>query len=164
MLLRREGGSAGQWVGEFCPHCIGLGCPPASVNSLPAANLRRMRGQCGLNSRQQAQLGDDRASANRSARTCRAGDVRDCHGPAALAIAPNFFQRSQAGLKMPGGKGLFLLPCWEGRKRSILCGSHSPRNRCHRQCDSGRSVRRSVAGGIEPCPFTSALPRFGSGE
>ena len=54
--VERGGGSAGQWVGEFCPHCIGLGAP-ASVNSVPAANLRRMRGQCGLNSRQQAQLG-----------------------------------------------------------------------------------------------------------
>ena len=28
---------------------------------------------------------------------------------------------------MPGGKGLFLLPCWKGRKRSILCGYHPPR-------------------------------------
>ena len=118
--LERGGGSAGQWVGEICPHCIGLDAP-ASVNSVPAANLRRMRGHCGLNSRPQAQLGTCRASANRRAWTCRAGGVRDCNGPAALAIAPNFSHLGSYAVARAWGRraGRACSCLCAGRERSV---------------------------------------------
>ena len=160
--LERGGVSAGQWVGEFCPHCIGLGAP-ASVNSLPAANLRRMRGQCGLNSRQQAQLG---TVEHRRIGVQGPAGRETAMGPPRSPSPPTFSYRvtQLGGLGDAGREGLVPACVLEGRKRPILCGSHSVRNRCHRQCDNGRSVRRSVAGGIEPCPFPRALPRFRSGE